>query len=92
MKNYLQKNSIQNMMTIEILIKRKKTDFFKKELNKLSIHEQLSKLDLKNTQMDFDASDLYPSAMWDKKSVYPEIKSGFAFQPQMNDVYVGAFN
>ena len=28
--------------------------------------------------MDFDATSLYPSAMYDEKSVYPKIKSGFA--------------
>ena len=36
--------------------------------------------------MDFDATSLYPSAMWDGKSVYPKIESGFAFKPEMNDV------
>ena len=39
----------------------------------LAIHEQLSKLDLNNTKKDFDATSLYPSAMWDKNSVYPKI-------------------
>ena len=29
----------------------------------LAIHEQLSKKDLNNTQMDFEATSLYPSAM-----------------------------
>ena len=42
--------------------------------------------------MDFDATSLYPSAMWDKKSVYPKIKTGFAFKPHRNDVYTEAFN
>ena len=35
---------------------------------------------------------LYPSAMWDKNSVYPKIETGFAFKPYMNGVYVEAFN
>ena len=52
----------------------------------------MSKLDLNKTQMDFDATSLYPSAMWDEKSVYPKIETGFAFKPHMNDVYVEAFN
>ena len=30
--------------------------------------------------------------MWDEKSVYPKIKTGFAFKPHMNNVYVEAFN
>ena len=42
--------------------------------------------------MDFDATSLYPSAMWDENSVYPKIETGFAFKPHMNDVYVEAFN
>ena len=42
--------------------------------------------------MDFDATSLYPSAMWDEKSVNPKIETGFAFKPNINDVYVEAFN
>ena len=42
--------------------------------------------------MDYDATSLYPSAMWDENSVYPKIETGFAFKPHMNDVYVKAFN
>ena len=30
--------------------------------------------------------------MWEEKSVYPEIESGFAFKPDMKDVLVEAFN
>ena len=58
----------------------------------LSIHKELSKLNSNKTQMDFDATSLYPSAMWDKNSVYPKRETGFAFKPRMNDVYVEAFN
>ena len=42
--------------------------------------------------MDFDATNLYPSAMWDENSVYPKSETGFAFKPQKNNVYVEAFN
>ena len=63
-----------------------------KELNMLPIHKQWSKLDSNNTQMDYDATSLYPSVMWDKNSVYPKIATGSAFKPHMNDVYVKAFN
>ena len=31
--------------------------------------------------VDFDATRLYPSAMWNKDSVYPKIEKGFAFKP-----------
>ena len=69
-----------------------KTDYMNKKLNMLLIHKKLSKLDLNQTQMDYDATSLYPSAMWDCNSVYPEIETGFCFKPDMNDVYVEAFN
>ena len=78
------KNSIQTMMIIEILIKNK--------LNMLSVPEELSKLNSNKTQMDFDATSLYPSAMWDGNSVYPKRETGFAFKPHMNRTYVEAFN
>ena len=42
--------------------------------------------------MDYDANSLYPSAMWDENSVYPKIESGFGFKPDMNHIYVEAFN
>ena len=42
--------------------------------------------------MDYDATSLYPSALWDKLSGYPKIEKGFDFKPHMNDVYVEAFN
>ena len=63
-----------------------------KKLNMLSIHKELSKLDSNKTQMDFDATSLYPSAMWDENSLYPRIETGFVFKPHMNDIYVEAFN
>ena len=38
--------------------------------------------------MDFDSTSLYPSAMWDEKSVYLKIETGFALKPHMYDVSV----
>ena len=69
-----------------------KTDYINKKLNMLPIHKESSKLDSNKTQTDFDATSLCPSAMWDEKSVYFKIETGFAFKPHMNDVYVEAFN
>ena len=69
-----------------------RTEHINKELNILQIHKKLQKLNLNDVMMDFDATSLYPSAMWDETSVYPKIESGFAFQPHMNNVYVEAFN
>ena len=42
--------------------------------------------------MSYDATSLYPSAMWDCNSVYPKIETGIAFKPRMNKTYVEAFN
>ena len=78
-------------MFIEILL-TKKTDCINKKLNMLPIHKELSKLDSDKTQMDFDATSLNPSAMWDENSVYPKIETGFAFNPHMNTTFVDAFN
>ena len=69
-----------------------RTEHINKELNKLSIHKKLQKLDHNDVMMDFDATSLYPSAMWDENSVYPKIETGFVFKPHMNKTYVEAFN
>ena len=42
--------------------------------------------------MDFDATIVYPSAMWDKNSDYPEIEIGFILKTHMNDVFVNDLN
>ena len=71
---------------------KEKEKYVNRKLNMLPIHEELSKLDSNKTQMDFDATYLYPSAMWDQNSVYPKIETGFASKPHMYDIYVEAFN
>ena len=40
---------------------------------------------------DFDCVSLYPSAMWDKNSIYPKIETGYAFEKHMNDELVEKF-
>ena len=55
-------------------------------------HKEVSKLDFKKTQRDFDATSLYLSAMWDKNSVYRQTETGYGFQLLMNDVFVNEFN
>ena len=71
---------------------KEKTNYINKTFNMLPNQKELFKLDSNKTQMDFDATSLYPSAMWDENSVYPKIEFGFAFTPHMNDVYVETFN
>ena len=67
-----------------------RTKHFNKELNKLPIHKKLQKLNLDDVMMDFDATSLYPSAMWDENSVYLKIETGLTFKPDMKNVYVEA--
>ena len=70
----------------------KRIEHINKELNKLIIHKKLQKLNHNDVMMDYDATSLYPSSMWDENSVFPKIESGFAFKPHMNKTYVDAFN
>ena len=67
---------------------KEKTDYINNKINKLPIHEQLSKLDLIITQMVFDAASLYHSATYDENSVYPKIETGYTFKPPMKNVFV----
>ena len=71
---------------------KEKTEYINKKLNMLPFHKVLSKLNPNKTQMDFNATSLYPNAMWDEKSVYPKIKTGFVLKPHMNKTYVDGFN
>ena len=68
-----------------------RTEHFNKELNKLPIHRKLQKLNLNDVMMDFDATSLYSSALWDDKSVYHKIETAFLFKRHMKKSYVDAF-
>ena len=69
-----------------------KTKYVNDKLSKLTIHNKLKKLDLNEIGMDFDATSLFASPMWDKSSLCPKVENGFAFKLHMNDVFVEAFN
>ena len=69
-----------------------KEKYVNDKLNKLTILKKWQKLNLNDVMMDFDGTSLYPSAMWDEKSVYLKIKTEFVFQPHMNNDYLEAFN
>ena len=71
---------------------KERTKHINKEVNKQPVEKKLRKLNLNDVLMDFDATSLYPSAMWDENSVYPKIETGFAFKPHMNKTFVDAFN
>ena len=74
------------------IAEHEKSDYVNRKLNMLPIHKELSNIDSNKTQMDNDATSLYPSAMWDENSVYPKLEAGFAFRPHMNHVNVEAVN
>ena len=58
----------------------------------LELHKLLKQIELKELLWDFDATSLYPSAMWDENSIYPRIETGYAFTGDMNKVLVHKFN
>ena len=67
-------------------------NFINKKLSELPIHQFLQRLSLIDLMWDCDCVSLYPSAMWDKKSIYPRIETGYAVTKDMIDVLVEMFN
>ena len=61
-------------------------------MDELPIHKLVQELSLNDLLGSYDASSSYPSAMSDKKSVYPRIETGYAFTRDMNDNLVDIFN
>ena len=83
---------IRNLMTIEITMKKKEPNKLTKNLINYQYTKKIQKQNHNYVMMDFDATSLYPSAMWDENSDYPKIDSGFAVKRHMKNVYVEAFN
>ena len=69
-----------------------KEKIINEKLSQLSIHKLLKQIELAHLLWDFDAVSLYPSAMWDEKSIYPRIETGYAYTRDMNDELVNKFN
>ena len=59
--------------------KKEKEDKINKELAKLVINQNFSKVvnENKNKSMAYDGKSLYPSFLADKASYYPKIETGF---------------
>ena len=66
-------------------------NYINKKLGEFPIHILLQELSLNDFLWDFDAVSLYPSAMSDPKSIYPQIESGYSYTPDMNDELVEKF-
>ena len=69
-----------------------KEKYIIKKLGELRLHKLLKRIELVHLLWDFDAVSLYPSAMWDEKSIYPRIETGYAFTTDMNNELVEKFN
>ena len=69
-----------------------KENYINKKLGDLRLHKLLKQIELIHLLWDFDAVSLYPSAMWDDKSIYPKIETGYAYTREMNDELVNKFN
>ena len=69
-----------------------KEKFINEKLSNLRLHKIIKRIELIHLLWDFDAVSLYPSAMWDEKSIYPRIETGYAYTRDMNDELVEKFN
>ena len=66
--------------------------YINEKLSNLRLHKIIKRIELIHLLRDFDALSLYPSAMWDEKSIYPRVETGYAFTRDMNDELVEKFN
>ena len=66
--------------------------YINEKLSNLRLHKIIKRLELIELLWDFDAVSLYPSAMWDGKSKYPRIETGYAYTRDMNNELVNKFN
>ena len=69
-----------------------KEKYINEKLSQLPIHQLIKQIKLEELLWDYDATSLYPSAMWDEKSIYPRIETGYAFTRDMNKILVHRFN
>ena len=69
-----------------------KEKYINEKLSNLRLHKIIKQIELTHLLWDFDAVSLYPSAIWDKKSIYPRIETGYAYTRDMNDELVEKFN
>ena len=69
-----------------------KEKYIKEKLSELRLHQSIKQIKLDELLWDFDATSLYPSAMWDENSIYPRIETGYAFTRDMNKFLIHRFN
>ena len=59
------------------------------KLSKLPTHQIIKQISLSEFLRQFDAVSLYPSAIWDEKSIFPRIETGYAYT---KDMIIDLFN
>ena len=69
-----------------------KEKYINEKLGQIPIHRLITQIKLDELLWDFDATSLYPSAMWDEKSIYPRIETVYAFTRDMNKFLIHRFN
>ena len=69
-----------------------KEKYINEKLSNLRLHKIIKRIELIHLLWDFDAVSLYPSAMWDPKSIYPKIETGYAYTNDMNNDLVEKLN
>ena len=69
-----------------------KEKYINEKLSNLRLHKIIKRIELIHLLWEFDAVSLYPSAMWDPKSIYPKIETSYAFKREMNDELLEKFN
>ena len=73
-------------------ISEEKEKYIEEKLSNLRLHKIIKRIELIQLLLDFDAVNLYPSAMWDENSIYPRIEIGYSFTKDINDELVEKFN
>ena len=69
-----------------------KENYINEKLGNLRLHKIIKQIELIHLLWDFKAVSLYPSAMWDEKSIYPKIETGYGYEKHMNNELVEKFN
>ena len=69
-----------------------KEKYINEKSSNLRLFKIIKRIELVDLLWDSDAVSLYPSAMWDPKSIYPKIETGYAFKREMNYELIEKFN
>ena len=86
-KEYESKFDVYRDIIEEVVEKR-----INENICKLPIHQLLNLSKIKKLLWAFDSVSLYPSAIWDEKSIYPRSETGYSLSEDMNDELVNNFN